>query len=85
MMLNGRGLNEVRGDIKVPNGWIEGGLTQGRSTGQGWTLRQLNDRGNNVTDLYLQYSPGTPRHWGGGSPYWKFSSGKTGDLRFPAE
>lgn len=83
-VLNGRGLNEVRGDLKIPNGWIEGGLRQGRSTGQGWTLRQLNSQGNNVTDLYLQYSPGSPRHFGG-SPYWKFSSGKTRTARYPAE
>ena len=83
-VLNGRSLNEVRGDLKIPHGWEEGALTRGRRTGKGWTLRQVNARGNENTGLYLQYSPGSPRHFGG-SPYWKFSSGTTGKQWFPAE
>ena len=49
-----------------------------------FTLRELNSRGNEFTDRYIQYHPGSPRHYEG-APYWKVSSGKGGTQRFPAE
>ena len=82
-MLQGKSLTEIQSALKNSSGWAKGTLTKGRSAGQGWTLRQLNSKGTDFTDLYIQYSPGSPRHFGG-KPYWKFSSGKTGELRFPA-
>ena len=42
-----------------------------------FTLRELNSRGNEFTVRYIQYHPGSPRHYEG-APYWKISSGKGG-------
>ena len=62
--------------------WING--TMNKSTrASGWTFRELNSRGTDVTDKYLQFHPGTPRHYGG-APYWKVSSGSSGVSKFPA-
>lgn len=47
-------------------------------------LRELNSRGNKFTIRYIQYHPGSPRHYEG-APYWKISSGKGGTQRFPSE
>jgi hypothetical protein len=61
--------------------WING--TMNKSTrASGWTFRELNSRGTDVTDKYLQFHPGTPRHYGG-APYWKVSSGSSGVSKFP--
>lgn len=49
-----------------------------------FTLRELNSRGNEFTVRYIQYHPGSPRHYEG-APYWKISSGKGGTQRFPSE
>lgn len=83
-LLDGRSLQEVQNRLTGAKGWVEGTLGKGRSTGEGWTLRQLNSRGTNVTDLYIQYSPGSPRHYNG-APYWKVSSGKGGTQWFTAK
>ena len=81
-ILRGKSLARVKALIGNTPGWEEGVMLQGKnSAGKGWTFRQLNSRGNDYTDLYIQYSPGTPRHFNG-RPYWKFSSGKTGTLWF---
>lgn len=82
-LLQGKSLSEVQTVLKNTQGRAEGTLTKGRSAGQGWTLRQLNSKGTDFTDLYIQYSPGSPRHFGG-KPYWKVSSGNGGTQWFPA-
>jgi hypothetical protein len=64
-------------------GWVEGTLNKGRSSGEGWTFRKLNDRGTDYSGEYIQYSPGSPRHFGG-NPYWKVSSGNGGTQWFEA-
>ena len=76
-LLEGRSLSDVQSILKNTTGWAEGTLKKGRSAGDGWTLRQLNSRGTDFTDLYIQYSPGSSRHFGG-KPYWKVSSGNGG-------
>lgn len=68
--------------LKYP-GWLVGGLGKGRRQGQGLTVRQLAPNGVDVTDLYIQYSPGSRRHFNG-DPYWKISGGKIGTTRYRA-
>ncbi len=68
---------------KDTKGWKEGIMTRTSGDDKGWTLHQLNNRGTDVTDLYIQYHPGTRRHFDG-KPYWKFSSGQGGVQRFKA-
>ncbi|WP_377325657.1 RHS repeat-associated core domain-containing protein [Pimelobacter simplex] len=63
-------------------GWEFGVLGRGRSAGSGWTARELNSAGTDFTGRYIQWSPGSPRHFGG-APYWKISSGELGTVRFP--
>ena len=46
-------------------------------------LRELNSRGNEFTDRYIQYHQWSPRHYEG-APYWKVSSGKDGTQKFSA-
>jgi RHS repeat-associated protein len=82
--LQGKSLSEVQSVLKNTKGWVEGTLSKGRSAGKGWTFRQLNAAGTDFTDLYIQYSPGSPRHFGG-KPYWKVSSGNGGTQWFIAE
>ncbi len=82
-ILQGKSLTQTQRALKGTPGWVEGSLKYGRSEGKGWTFRQMNSRGTDFTDKYIQYSPGSSRHFGG-NPYWKFSSGKTRDLRFQA-
>lgn len=82
-LLEGKSISQVQNVLKNTSGWIEGTLTKGRSSGQGWTLRQLNSKGTDFTGLYIQYSPGSPRHFGG-KPYWKVSSGNGGTQWFQA-
>ncbi|EDP9826692.1 hypothetical protein QE94_004582, partial [Salmonella enterica subsp. enterica] len=67
----------------VPDGWEAGEMRRSSRAG-GFTLREWNARGNDFTDRYIQYHPGSPRHYDG-APYWKVSSGTTGTVRFPAE
>ncbi|MDN5563130.1 MAG: RHS repeat-associated core domain-containing protein [Luteococcus sp.] len=62
--------------------WQFGALTCGRSAGSGWTAREINASGTDFTGRYIQWSPGSPRHFGG-APYWKVSSGDLGTVRFP--
>lgn len=75
---------EVQATLGLPDGWVAGTLAKGNNAGQGWTLRQMNASGTDYTDLYIQYHPGTSRHYGG-QPYWKVSSGQSGVQRFPAK
>ena len=82
-LLEGKTLSEVQSILKNTSGWKEGTMNQGRSAGKGWTMRQLNSTGKDVTDLYIQYHPGTHRHFNG-NPYWKVSSGKGGVQWFEA-
>ena len=74
-------LKEIGG---TPKGWKQDVMRKTRGDNKGFTLRELNSRGNEFTDRYIQYHPGSPRHYGG-APYWKVSSGKGGTQRFPAE
>ncbi|KAA0125967.1 hypothetical protein FY557_19835 [Chryseobacterium sp. SN22] len=62
--------------------WFNGTMNKS-SRASGWTYRQLNSRGTDVTDKYLQFHPGTPRHFGG-NPYWEVYSGSSGVSKFPA-
>ena len=82
-LLEGKSLSEVQSVLKNTDGWVEGTLTKGRSTGKGWTFRKLNSSGTDFTGEYIQYSPGSPRHFGG-KPYWKVSSGNGGTQWFQA-
>jgi len=74
-LLKGKSLNQVRAILKNSDGWVEGTLNKGRNAGKGWTYRQLNSRGTDFTDKFIQYHPGTHRHFNG-KPYWKISSGR---------
>jgi RHS repeat-associated protein len=82
-LIEGKSLTEVQSACKNTTGWVEGTLTKGRSAGQGWTFRQLNSSGGDFSDLYIQYSLGSTRHFGG-APYWKVSSGTGGTQWFVA-
>lgn len=63
--------------------WQMGNLGKGRSMGKGMSLRELNPRGTDFTHRYIQYHPGSPRHFGG-APYWKISgSTRGGVIRYP--
>jgi RHS repeat-associated protein len=64
-------------------GWSVSGMGKGRSKGQGLSIHQLNPAGKEPTDLYIQYHPGTRRHFGG-QPYWKVSAGSLGTERYPS-
>jgi hypothetical protein len=68
--------------LKGAPGWEVGTLGRGRSAGSGWTFRELNARGTDYTGRFIQWHPGTPRHFKG-APYWKVSSGELGTVRFP--
>lgn len=58
-----------------PNGWIQGTMRQSNfAREQGFTLREVG------TSHYIQWHPGTPRHFGGES-YWKVSSPEIGTIR----
>ncbi len=76
-LLAGKHPAQVESILRGTPGWEVGTLGRGRSAGSGWTFRQLNARGTDYTDLYIQWSPGSPRHFGG-APYWKVSSGTHG-------
>jgi hypothetical protein len=82
-VLRGASLHEVYTELGVPEGWRSGVMQRSQSRPEGgWTLREVSKRGG-FTDRYIQYHPGTPRHFGG-APYWKVSSGKTRVVRIPA-
>ncbi|MDN8450819.1 RHS repeat-associated core domain-containing protein, partial [Acinetobacter baumannii] len=68
----------------IDNNYVEGVMKRTRSLDKGFTLRELAPDGKNVTDRYIQYHPGSVRHYNG-QPYWKISSGKNGTVRFPVE
>lgn len=79
-VLKGRGPEEVESILRGSKGWEVGTLNKGRSAGSGWTFRELNSRGTDYTGRYIQWHPGSSRHFGG-SPYWKVSNGELGTVR----
>lgn len=82
-IIEGKPLAEVLSALKNTPGWKPGTLNYGRSKGKGFTLHELNGRGTDPTDKYIQYSPGSRRHFRG-RPYWKVSSGDGGIQWFEA-
>ena len=82
-LLSGRGPGAVRSIIGGANNWVEGTMRHSNSAPNGgWTFRELTADGANFTGRYIQWHPGTPRHYGGDA-YWKVSSGPTGTVRIP--
>ena len=88
IMKNPRILEGVNGPQRISfnmSRWKSGPLGKGRSAGKGFSLRQWNSRGTDFTNKYIQYHPGTHRHFGG-SAYWKvsgFNSQGGGIIKFP--
>lgn len=83
-VLLGKTFNEVEPILKNQAGWEYGTMNKSSQGKIGFTMRQLNSRGTDFTDHYLQYHPGTSRHFGG-RPYWKVSNGNfQGGYRVPA-
>lgn len=81
-LLEGKTPAQVESMIGDTEGWQVGKMNKGRRKGQGWTFRELNSRGTDFTDRYIQWNPGSPRHFSG-NPYWKVSSGAGGTVRVP--
>jgi RHS repeat-associated protein len=81
-LLAGKSPQEVQAVFGNNSKWEVGTMRRGSSAGEGFTLRELNARGTDYTDRYIQWHPGTPRHFGG-RPYWKVSNGVLGTVRFP--
>lgn len=69
--------HEVRTIAESTQGWKVGTLGKGKNIGKGLTVREYNSAGTDFTHRYIQYHPGTERHFGG-SPYWKISGTKNG-------
>ncbi|GAB3952000.1 putative T7SS-secreted protein [Streptomyces sparsus] len=67
---------EVRGALVYAPGWREETLGRGGHAGQGWVLREYNDRGD-PTGRMLRWHPGGGHH--GSAPYWRVK-GYEGDL-----
>lgn len=76
--------DQFKSMVHIDNNYLEGVMKRTRSLDKGFTLRELAPDGKNVTDRYIQYHPGSVRHYDG-QPYWKISSGKNGTVRFPVE
>ncbi|WP_284085040.1 RHS repeat domain-containing protein [Acinetobacter haemolyticus] len=76
--------DQLKSVINIDKNYVEGIMKRTRSADKGFTLRELAPDGKNVTDRYIQYHPGSVRHYNG-NPYWKISSGKNGTTRFPVE
>jgi hypothetical protein len=81
-LLAGKHPAQVENVLRGSPGWETGTLGRGRSAGSGWTFREMNSRGTDYTGRYIQWSPGSLRHFGG-EPYWKVSSGDLGTVRLP--
>jgi RHS repeat-associated protein len=81
-LLAGKSQKEVEAIIGNSPGWEVGALRQGRNAGRGWTFREKNAAGTDYTGRYIQWHPGSSRHYGG-APYWKVSNGPLGTTRFP--
>jgi hypothetical protein len=67
-LLAGKTPAQVRAVLSDTPSWVEGTLNKGRSAGSGWTFREVNSAGTDYTGRYIQWSPGSPRHYGG-QPY----------------
>jgi len=80
-LLEGVSPMQVESIIGGSSNWVVGTLGRGRSAGRRWTMRELNASGTDYTGRYIQWSPGSTRHFGG-APYWKVSSGPLGTVRF---
>jgi hypothetical protein len=83
-VLEGKSLTEVKNTLEKSSNWVEGTLNKGRSAGKGWTLRELNANGTDYTGRFIQYSPGSSRHFNGNA-YWKVSTGVSGTERVAAD
>ncbi|MDX1946443.1 MAG: hypothetical protein SFU86_13670 [Pirellulaceae bacterium] len=59
-------------------GWVETPLKQGDHAGQGMILWEMEN--GKETGRFLQWHPGGGHH--GPDPYWKFTSGESGTLRY---
>lgn len=81
-LLQGMSPAQVQSVIGKTPAWEVGTLRQGRSAGEGWTLRERNAAGTDYTGRFIQWSPGSSRHFDG-APYWKVSSGPGGTQRWP--
>ncbi|QJB35678.1 hypothetical protein HF329_32020 [Chitinophaga oryzae] len=68
---------EVRSIAERTEGWKTGGLGKGKNAGKGLTVREYNPAKTDFTHRYIQYHPGTERHFNG-KPYWKISGSKNG-------
>ncbi|MEU1050611.1 putative T7SS-secreted protein [Streptomyces sp. NPDC005897] len=60
--------DQVRGALVNTPGWREGRLGQGDHAGQGWVLREYNERGH-PTGRMLRWHPGGGHH--GDGAYWR--------------
>ena len=81
LLLKGITPSQLMSRINKSDKWVVGTMNKTRSENKGFTLRELNSRGTDYTDRYIQYHPGTPRHFNG-QPYWKVHSGSVKD-KFP--
>lgn len=81
-LLEGKSPAEVRKILEGTPGWESGTLRHGRNAGSGWGFRERNSSGTDYTGRYIQWHPGSSRHFRG-QPYWKVSSGPSGTVRFP--
>lgn len=81
-LLKGVEPSQLMSRVNLPDNWVVGTMNRTRNENKGFTLRELNSRGTDYTDRYIQYHPGSGRHFNG-QPYWKVSSGNGGTVRFP--
>lgn len=81
-LLKGVSPAQLMSRVNKSDSWVVGTMNKTRSTNKGFTLRELNKKGTDFTGRYIQYHPGTRRHFDG-EPYWKVSSGSGGTIRFP--
>lgn len=67
-LLAGKSSAEVESMIGKTPGWRVERLAKGGHKGQGWVLRQYDDRGNK-TGPHIRWHPGGGHH--GPDPYWR--------------
>ena len=80
-LLAGQNPLQVRAILSESDRWVEGVMQRSRSAPQGgWTFTRVDANGVSVGNGYIQYHPGTHRHFDG-APYWKVTSGKGGTVR----
>jgi len=82
-LLAGKTPEEVEAVLEPALDWRIERLGHGDHAGQGWLLRQYNERGN-LTGRLIQWHPGGGHH--GPDPYWKVRSSEHGisdEIRWP--